>query len=141
MATTRAMPVEPRLWAKVDKTPTCWLWTGALTRGDYGTISVNGRDRAVHRVAYEILVGPIPDGLQLDHLCGVRRCVNPDHLEPVTGQENTLRGETVPAANAAKTHCKSGHPFTPENTYRTSVGARQCRTCARNRMRAWRATR
>ena len=117
----------------------CWIWTGALTRGGYGKTKVLGRTTVAHRYCYEQLVGPIPEGLQLDHLCRVRACVNPDHLEPVTCQENLLRGETFQAANAAKTHCPSGHEYTPANTLSDS-GGRGCRTCKRARTAAWRAS-
>lgn len=75
----------------VDKTPTCWLWTGSLTWDGYGLFRENNRRTGAHRFAYEYHVGPIPAGLQLDHLCRVRNCVNPDHLEPVTASENTRR--------------------------------------------------
>lgn len=89
------------------------------------------RTAKVHRVVYEALVGPIPDGMVIDHLCRQPSCVNPAHLEPVTRRENVLRGLTLPAANARKTHCKHGHEFTPENTYLFPTGTRGCRTCAR----------
>ena len=82
-----------------------------------------------HRVAYRLEVGPIPRGLVLDHLCRVRNCVRPDHLEPVTRGENVLRGETIPAANRAKTACKDGHDFDEENTYIAPNGHRGCRKC------------
>lgn len=128
-------------WRKVDKTPTCWLWTGTSADGRYGRFHLLGRNYQAHRWAYEQLVGPIPEGLQLDHLCRVTLCVNPDHLEPVTGRVNTLRGNTIQAANAAKTHCKHGHPFDEANTYiRASDNGRICRTCQRERMATVRAS-
>jgi hypothetical protein len=115
----------------------CWLWTGSRYTGGYGKFFAFGRERAAHRVSYEFFVGPIPEGLALDHLCRVRRCVNPDHLEPVTYRENTLRSPVAHAAlNAAKTHCKHGHEFTPENTRITTGGRRsrrRCRECERLR--------
>src|SRR5690349_9784178 len=92
---------------------------------------------ARHRVAYERLVGPIPDGLALDHLCRVRHCINPDHLEPVTWRENILRGASEVARLAARTACSKGHEFTPENT-RINNGARACRRCDRENKRAQR---
>ena len=89
----------------------------------------------VHRVAYEAAVGPIPEGLQLDHLCRNTLCTNPAHLEPVTCRENLLRGNTLQAANAAKTHCPYGHPYAGENlrVRRLKSGGlgRSCRECAR----------
>jgi len=86
-------------------------------------------------VAYELECGPIPDGLVLDHLCRVRACVRPGHLEAVTQRVNLLRGRTIQAANAAKTHCLRGHRFDSENTYVTSLGQRRCITCKRMRSR------
>lgn len=107
----------------------CRLWTG-YTRKGYGRLGIDGKLFQAHRVAYELANGPIPEGLELDHLCRNRACINPDHLEPVTGRENIMRGEAIPARNARKTECKNGHPFTVENTYlRPSGGNRECRTC------------
>jgi hypothetical protein len=97
----------------------------------YGAFMVGGRNVRVHRWAYETLVGPIPDGLVIDHLCRVRNCVNPDHLEPVTHRENIRRGEAG-AWNRVKTHCPQGHEYTPENT-RYSGTTRNCRECQRIR--------
>lgn len=142
---SRATDPVGRFWVKVQKTPGCWLWTAAVSREGYGVFGaerVGGRNRFVHshRYAYELLVGPIPDGLHLDHLCRVPRCVNPAHLEPVTPRENTLRGIGPSAKNAVKTHCKHGHPFTPENTridHRT--GNRSCWTCRRQISARWNA--
>jgi hypothetical protein len=94
----------------------------------------------VHRVAYELLVGPIPEGLELDHLCRNTRCVNPEHLEPVTGRENLMRAVSSWAAkNAAKTHCPQGHPYDEENTKVKRDGGRACRACGREFMRRKRA--
>ena len=107
----------------------CWLWVGTTSPNGYGRFWSKGRLAYAHRHAYERWVGPIPDGLQLDHLCRVRCCVNPGHLEAVTCRENLLRGETFQAANAAKTHCIRGHEFTPENTHVRKGGGRDCRTC------------
>ena len=108
----------------------CLLWTGGTVRNGYGRIFVLGRPKMAHRVAYEMLNEPIPAGMQLDHLCRVRRCCSPAHLEPVTGRENKLRGQTVNAANAAKDQCDHGHPFSSANTY-IWRGARHCRACRR----------
>lgn len=110
----------------------CWNWQRYVTAYGYGLTTIHARGRRVsvhaHRVSYQAFVGPIPDGLQLDHLCRNRRCVNPAHLEPVTCQVNLLRGETRAAANAAKTRCPQGHEYTPENLRPKRYG-RSCRQC------------
>ena len=106
----------------------CLVWTGNAPHG-YGTFWYEGKKVRAHRFAYERFVGRIPEGLELDHLCRVTRCVNPDHLEPVTRAEN-LRRASWP--NARKTHCKRGHEFTSDNTYRWR-GHRVCRTCQHER--------
>ena len=116
----------------------CMLWLGALDMpGGYGRFRVGTKTDMAHRVSYVLHVGPIPEGLPLDHLCRVRRCVAPDHLEAVSMQVNTLRGATITAANAAKTHCPAGHSYSPENTRITRDGRRRCRTCDRARYRDW----
>lgn len=108
----------------------CWEWSGLKMPSGYGQISENGIHRIAHRVAYELIEGPIPDGLQLDHLCRVRHCMNPAHLEPVTPRVNVLRSTSFSAANAVKTHCPAGHEYTPENTYqRRDRNGRLCRPC------------
>jgi hypothetical protein len=110
----------------------CWIWTGYLNKG-YGHVVRGGYGRGpiqrwrVHRLSYETACGPIPVGLELDHLCRVRCCVNPDHLEPVTRLENIRRGEAG-SNNRSKTHCPKGHPYSEENTVLYSRG-RECRTC------------
>lgn len=109
----------------------CWPWPGAVDRQGYGKATLNMKQTTAHRVVYQRLVGPIPAGLQLDHLCRNPPCVNPAHLEPVTAWENTLRSPIAPSAlNSKKTHCKHGHEFTEENTYRYKT-FRYCRTCSR----------
>lgn len=128
--------LPPRFWAKVQPCPMtgCWLWIGAQRDG-YGAYKHHHRMAIAHRVTYSFDRGPVPAGLQLDHLCRVRCCVNPAHLEPVSSRENTLRGEGVAAQHHRATHCKSGHPFDAENTA-TIVKAgglvrRKCRACRR----------
>lgn len=124
-----APTAEERFWSRVDKTGDCWLWTGARNTAGYGHLRVNGPQAIAHRFAYELLVGPIPAGLHLDHLCRNHGCVNPAHLEPVTCRENLMRGEGFAAVNAAKTHCPRNHEYDLLNTYFTSDGKRMCRTC------------
>lgn len=106
----------------------CWEWTGVRTSDGYGQIY--GRMQMAHRVMYELLVGPIPEGLELDHLCRNPWCVRPDHLEPVTTRENVLRGVGISAVNARKTECLKGHSLSGENLY-LHRGKRRCRTCRR----------
>lgn len=124
---------EGRFWAKVRKAGPleCWIWTAPPASTGYGQFWKDGTNRGAHVVAWEMLRGEIPEGLQLDHLCRNRACVNPWHLEPVTIGVNVLRGEGITAVHAAKTHCANGHEFTPANTYITKEGWRQCRECKR----------
>lgn len=105
----------------------CWQWGGTLRPDGYGVMLVDKRRPMAHRVAYEHHLGPIPDGLTIDHLCRNKSCVNPFHMEPVTAVENVRRSDAYSAVNARKTHCNHGHEFTPENTYQWH-GHRQCRT-------------
>lgn len=122
-------PPAERFWPKVDKTETCWLWTGARQAGGYGRFGGAQGLVLAHRWAYTALVGPIPEDMTLDHLCRNPSCVNPDHLEIVTRRVNSQRG----SRNAVKTHCDRGHEFTPENTYAppSRPNIRSCRTCRR----------
>lgn len=118
-----------RFWAKVEITDACWLWTGCLDHNGYGSFSYQRRSLRAHRVAYSHVRGGIPDGLVLDHLCRVHRCVRPDHLEPVTVRVNNLRGIGFAAVNAAKTSCPRGHMLSVENVVRHRDGRRSCRIC------------
>lgn len=126
-----------RFWSKVEVTPTCWLWTASRNPSGYGILGVMsepGHHTTVgaHRVAYELLVGPIPEDCEIDHLCRLRHCVNPAHLEAVSRQENMRRG-----SRATQTHCKWGHPLEGDNLYVLSSSGkrltvhRHCRTCMR----------
>ena len=113
----------------VDSDTGCWEWTAGKGLG-YGQFWVNGKLRNAHRVVYEYLVGPVPEGLELDHLCRNRGCCNPWHLEAVTHAENNLRGIGITAQNAIKTYCPEGHEYTEENTY-VHRNKRYCRECKR----------
>lgn len=110
----------------------CWLWQGKKDNLGYGRY---GKQYRAHRWSYEYHKGPIPEGLQIDHLCRNRACVNPDHLEAVTKKENTLRSLAPTAINARKTHCYKGHPFDERNTYVTPEGWRTCRACKNEKHR------
>lgn len=134
----RGRSLQERFMEKVEHRNGHWLWIGALKSvTGYGAIQIDGKARQAHRVSYELFVGPIPEGLHIDHLCRVRRCVNPEHLEPVTCAENTHRS---PVSNASKTHCPAGHPYTADNT-RYHGGRRACRACGVARAKAWREAR
>lgn len=113
-----------KIWFK----PGCWEWTGYINPYGYGEVRVGPRMEKAHRVAYEFWVGPIPEGLDLDHLCRNRGCVNPSHLEPVTRRVNVLRGEGITARRARSDRCVQGHEYTPENTLNRE-GFRRCRAC------------
>lgn len=117
-------------WSRVRKTDTHWHWTGYKDKKGYGWHS----GTPAHRLIWELVEGPIPEGLQIDHVCRVHDCVrpHPEHLEPVTQQVNIARGFGVSVFNALKTHCPRGHEYTAENTYiQPSKGCRRCRECGR----------
>ncbi len=107
----------------------CWVWQKSITGGGYGYINWKRKTQKAVRIIYKMLVGPIPPGLQLDHLCRNRACVNPQHVEPVTSRENTMRGLNASAVKARQTACYKGHPFDTTNTYVRSNGTRLCRSC------------
>jgi hypothetical protein len=128
--------LEEKIFSRIEEDESgCWLWTGTRVGTGYGQLDVDGRKRPAHRVVYEFLVGEIPKGLDLDHLCRVRRCVNPWHLDPVTRQVNIIRGGK-PKINAGKTRCPHGHPYDNENTI-VYKGSRFCRTCRNARQKAY----
>jgi hypothetical protein len=134
----RYLPVEVRFWQKVDTSGDCWEWIAGRNQYGYGTFRANYKHWLAHRWAYTHLVAPIPDGLQVDHLCRNRGCVNPAHMELVTSGENTRRGISPSARNARKTHCIRGHEYTAENTeQRTNRKGtyRVCLTCRPQRVK------
>lgn len=131
-----ASQLPKRIATKIRFTAGCWEWVGAISKWGYGNVKdiENNCYRGAHRFVYEILRGPIPKGLVLDHLCRNTRCVRPDHLEPVTQAVNLRRGIGFVARQAEQTHCIRDHPFDDENTY-LHKGHRYCKTCRRDRNR------
>ena len=119
-----------RFWAKVNKTDTCWLWTASTKGAGYGQYIIKGKSYLSHRLSYEMLVGLIPEGLVIDHLCKVKTCVNPKHLEAVTQYENMMRSQSG-AYLKARTHCPRNHPYLGTNLYVSPSGGRFCRACRR----------
>ena len=115
-----------RIWSSIRLEGDCWIWQGSLNKAGYGTVRVDPRDLLVHRYVYELVRGPIPSQLELDHLCRRHACMNPAHLEAVTGAVNKSRS---PFRNT--THCRRGHLYTPETTRITKEGWRACRLCKR----------
>lgn len=114
---------------KVDTKSKCWLWQGYLEKNGYGRLSVGHKRQWAHIHFYNLIVGPVPDGLELDHLCRNHACVNPAHLEPVTHKENMRRSPfTACHIHRAKTHCPQGHPYSGSNLVEWG-GFRYCRTC------------
>ena len=136
---------KQRIWSKVQVTDGCWEWLGSHQAGGYAQCGI-GSQRAgtrsmgvVHRAVYQMVVGPIPSGLSLDHLCRNRGCVNPFHLEPIPIKVNILRGNGWGGRHKRKTHCPAGHPYTGSNLYTLYTGSRDghrfCRTCDREKHR------
>jgi len=121
--------LEERIFPRVIRGPGgCWLWTGGKSDG-YAMARIQGTMYKVHRLIYEELVGPVPAGLELDHLCRVRCCLNPEHLEPVQKRTNILRGEGACAVHARKVTCLQGHPLSGDNLYIEPGGGRRCIAC------------
>ncbi len=129
-------PFWKRLADKIDADPDgCWDWLGARQSEGYGVIRVWGKAVYAHILMYILTNGPIPDGLEIDHLCRNRNCVNPQHLEAVTHRTNLLRGHTMSAMWAARTHCREGHELAGDNLRIRVDRSRACRTCERARQR------
>jgi hypothetical protein len=138
----KPIPAETRFLACFDRSDGCWLWKLKPAKNGYGyfSVQVDGKQRKVlaHRYSYEFFVGPIPDGLTLDHLCTVPLCVRPDHLDPCSLGDNVARSpRSLTGQNSRKTHCPQGHPYSGDNLL-MDQGKRKCRTCvyARNRARS-----
>lgn len=130
---------ESRFLLRIEacRTDGCWIWDRSLQGDGYGYFHrTNGGSTYAHIVSWERVNGPVPEGMELDHLCREPRCFNPEHLEAVSHQVNVLRGVGVAARRATQTHCVAGHEFTEENTYILS-GYRNCRTCHKRRSREW----
>lgn len=121
----------------------CLLWLGVVNQFGYGRLRRKEVSGVVHRLAYELTKGPVPPGLELDHLCRVRCCINPDHLEPVPKIVNVRRGmagTSTRQRTLARTHCPKGHPYSGDNLFqRKGTGFRECRICMRERLRQQRA--
>ncbi len=130
------IPLRMRERIRLDPTTGCWVWTGGRTSSGYGSVSLSGRNTTAHRAIYEATRGPVPAAQVIDHLCRDLLCCCPDHLEPVTNQENVRRGDASwknGERQRSKTHCLRGHPLSGVNVYTTSTGARQCKAYKRQR--------
>lgn len=128
--------IKAAFWNKVEKTDSCWIWTGARMKYGYGRANIGrGTIRFAHRVSYALFHGEAPDSLVIDHLCRVPQCVRPEHLEAVTQRENVMRSSSPAAFHSKKTHCPYGHPYADENL-RVYAGSRNCIICIRERYQA-----
>ena len=134
---TRMDGLPPRILARVTLDENdCWIWSGYIGDHGYGLAWFDGKTRLVHRLVYRLLVGE-PEGETLDHLCRVRACCRPEHLDPCSRGENTLRGDSIPARNLAKERCPQGHEY----SHADRRGWRKCRTCDNRQQRERRAAR
>ncbi len=130
--------MRERFVAKIDPTGNrgCWEWTASLSPKGYGKFRAGKKTMQAHRVSFALAGNTVPEGLQIDHVCRNRKCVNPEHLEAVTGKVNTMRGDTIPARHAARTHCLHGHELTESNLV-PSCPYRKCLTCNREAAKAY----
>ena len=129
--------LSDRIVDRIDASGPCWLWLGYTNPKGYGLAWAEGKTRQIHRYVYEQLVGPIPEGMTLDHLCRIRHCVNPDHLEPCGRGTNVVRSPiTITGVHARKTHCINGHVF---DGVSSNNGQRTCRACGRENQRRYAA--
>lgn len=131
------LTLEQRFWSRVDKTATCWLWTGILFPAGYGQIKVNGKVSPAHRIAWYLTTGSMPAGY-LHHSCGVKRCVNPAHLHLHDRKSHAAEHKRLGNASGhgRETHCPAGHAYDEKNTHVDRSGSRHCRRCGRDRARA-----
>ena len=129
---TTVLEISPLLlkkfWSRIKVVNNCWEWQGGIKMDGYGSFYWNKKQYPSHRIAYQILRGNVPEGLELGHLCRNRKCCNPEHLEPVTHHQNLMRGNTIIAINSRKTHCPQGHPYNGDNLI-IKHGSRVCRIC------------
>ncbi len=139
--TSVSISLQDRLMMNIVVSPetACWLWTGCGDKKGYGRTSVRDKPGLAHRISYEVFVGVIPENLEIDHLCSNRRCINPNHLEPVSRQENIRRSEAG-SFNRKKTHCPKGHPYSTDNLRTQKIGlytGRFCRACRKETVRRY----
>lgn len=135
-------PDQQRFLSHVETSTGCWTWRGYLNEGGYGRFTIMAEPVYAHRFSHEQFVGPIPDGFQVDHLCGNPSCVRPSHLEATPARTNNLRGRSRAAENARRSHCLNGHELTGDNvsiTMNDGVPRRRCRACSRARTAEWKA--